>query len=392
MTVETDHSTPSNHSLSRRQRGFEALKQTKTAREAWSTISSLIAGIAGHREDVFGDALPDMSYRFGGTDIDVDTLLVAHSRIQGRTRAIDVAVLVHGLMTDERNWTTGTDPICDRFQATFGWTPLFVRYNTGLHISKNGEKLARRLIQLHDHWGPRLGRIQLFGHSMGGLVSRSAVAYLERRNHPVLEQIDRLFLLATPNNGCEIERLGHAVEYLLHLGQELPPHYLESVTRSVISSRDAREGGVGNALAKMVSNTAMFVPAITMQAARTVVAGRSDGIRDVRFGYMLEEEWTAAEQDGYSFMANHRRPLPAPAHIKVYAIAGSLWPDVGARPSNIRNDGVITVASAASKGGEFDDLGLVERGRFAEMPMLLHQLVPVSQRVLRQVRYWVEHD
>ena len=107
---------------------------------------------------------------------------------------------------------------------------------------------------------------------------------------------------------------------------------------------------------------------------------------------MLREEWTAAENDGLSLMANHRRPVPPPEGVRVYAVAGSLWPDVGSEPSRVRNDGVVTVASVAAKAGEFDDLKVVEKGRFAEVPMLLHQLVPASPRVFKIVKNWVDND
>jgi len=59
---------------------------------------------------------------------------------------------------------------------TTGVTPLYLRYNSGLHISQNGRALAAlldRLIEQH----PGIDRLTLVGHSMGALIARSAGHY-----------------------------------------------------------------------------------------------------------------------------------------------------------------------------------------------------------------------
>ena len=259
-----------------------------------------------------------------------------------------------------------------------------MRYNTGRHVSENGEALADLLERLHGVWGHRLGRVQVFGHSMGGLVSRSALYQLEQRRAPVLEHIDRLFLMATPNHGADLERIGHATEYALNLVLQMPGHGVRLLRERV----EGRSGG------RRIAETVQALVSVTGAPLRTIEAvlgARSDGIRDVRFGYLLREEWESAAHDEHRFMLNHRRPVPPPESVRTWAIAGSLWPDVGSQPSRVRNDGLVTVASAAGRG-EFDDLGVVEAGRFAEIPTLVHQLVPSSRRVLAKIRSWIEDD
>lgn len=354
------------------------------AASSLSLFNAVLGGLSGHRTDVWGSLLPTMSFRHAGRDVPAEALYDVHVRRRGESRPVDVALYVHGLLVDESNWTVGHAPIAPRLERLFGWAPLYVRYNTGLHISDNGEALAGLIERLYEVWGARLGRVQVFGHSMGGLVCRSALHQLERRSSPVLDHVERLFLLATPNHGADLERLGHATEYALNL-------VLQAPGRGVRLLRDRAERlGSTSRFAETVE-ALVSVTGAPLRTVEAVLGARSNGIRDVRFGYILREEWESAAHDDHRFMLNHRRPVPPPESVRTWAVAGSLWPDVAARPSRLRNDGLVTVASAAGRG-DFDDLGVVEAGRFAEVPRLVHQLVPSSRRVLARIRSWVEDD
>lgn len=323
----------------------------RTTDRTLSLMHATLAGLVGHVDDPrLATWLPQMSWRWHHRDVTTLDLLRLHSRTGGNERPLDVAVYVHGLFIDEQNFTLGPDPLPRQLERHFGWRTLLVRYNTGQHVSHNGEALAELLDELHETWGPRLGRVQLFGHSMGGLVARSALDILHRRGSAALEHVERMFLLATPNHGAELEKLGHVLEYALRRTRRL-------------------HTGTVHGLLRM----------------------RSDGIRDVRHGYLRREEWESDEH-ARRLMLNHKRPVPPPPGVRTYAVAGSLWVDVGSAPSRLRNDGLVSVASAAGTGGPFDDLGVVDAGRFAEVPMLVHQLAATSARVGGRIRHWVEHD
>ena len=54
-----------------------------------------------------------------------------------------IAVFLHGLGETEYAW--GARTYGDRLQEDLGITPVFVRYNTGRHISENGASLAALL-------------------------------------------------------------------------------------------------------------------------------------------------------------------------------------------------------------------------------------------------------
>ncbi|MCB9507692.1 MAG: alpha/beta hydrolase [Myxococcales bacterium] len=360
---------------------------------ARSLAAATLAGMVGHRVDAGEGWLPKMAFRVAGRDVDADALLATIGTRRGNHRPIDVAVLVHGLFVDEQNWTRGPDPLPGRLEALFGWSPILVRFNTGLHISDNGEALARLLVELHDAWGPRLGRIQVVGHSMGGLVSRSALAALERQNAAVLERVERLFLLATPNHGADLERLGHFIEVSLRRAAQLSKPDGQGGALAV-RARAVAPALVAPAVGELAQRLAVRAGATASLPARSLeslLALRSDGIRDVRYGYMLRAEWESAADAGDPLLTSHRRRLPPPPHVRTFAVAGSLWPTAGARPSRLRTDGLVSCASAAGVG-EFDDLGVVASGHYAEVPVLLHQLVPASRRVRAHLRGWAEHE
>lgn len=362
---------------------------------------ALLSGVVGHRIDEFGAWLPQMSFRYAAQDIAPDALLhqLDLHRSRGlRERPINVAVLVHGLFCDEQNWTLGPEPLADAVAPMFGWTPLLVRYNAGQHISHNGAALADLLEQLADAWGPRLGHVQLIGHSMGGLVSRAALAALERRKSPLLNRVERLFLLGVPNHGAELERLGHTLEVALGRSARLPNRGLR-LFRGTTTPRVQDGSPMSNWLANTASDAIDAIwlgvektATAPLLSAQSLVQMRSDGIRDVRYGYMQAEEWQMDTRWNDRFWVSHKRPLPPPKNVATYAVAGSLMPLRGARPSRLRNDGLVSVASAAGTGGPFDDLQVVERDCFAEVPMLMHQIMPSSSRVRAQMRAWVSRD
>src|SRR5918992_833720 len=86
-----------------------------------------------------------------------------------------LAVFVHGLCETEAAWHIGSRPGYGyRLREEHGYTPVDVRYNTGLHVSDNGRRLAQVLDHLVAAWPVEVEEIALVGHSMGGLVARSA--------------------------------------------------------------------------------------------------------------------------------------------------------------------------------------------------------------------------
>jgi hypothetical protein len=113
-----------------------------------------------------------------------------------------VVVLVHGLCLSELNWwRRGHASLGDSLQASLNWTPLYLRYNTGRHISSNGRELARLLGRLQRSWPVPIESLTLVGHSMGGLVIRSACWYAARSRNRWLGNLHNVVCLGTPHHG-----------------------------------------------------------------------------------------------------------------------------------------------------------------------------------------------
>src|SRR5688572_845923 len=106
-----------------------------------------------------------------------------------------VLVLVHGLCMNDRQWRRNGHDHGEMLAESLGCTPVYVRYNSGRSVATNGRELARRLETLVAEWPVDVTRITLLGHSMGGLVSRSACAIAERRAMRWRERLANLVCL-----------------------------------------------------------------------------------------------------------------------------------------------------------------------------------------------------
>ncbi len=93
-----------------------------------------------------------LSFRQKGKDVSV-------SELQGDLRGRDTLVFVHGLMANERIWKHFAGLEKD-------FAVVYVRYNTGLHISENGEAFSKLLHAFQERFHPK--SLCLLGHSMGG--------------------------------------------------------------------------------------------------------------------------------------------------------------------------------------------------------------------------------
>src|SRR5215213_92598 len=78
-----------------------------------------------------------------------------------------LAVFVHGLCENDASWRGGYG---GRLRSELGYTPLYLRYNTGLRVSDNGRRLAELLEHVVQGWPVEVHEVTLIGHSMGGLV------------------------------------------------------------------------------------------------------------------------------------------------------------------------------------------------------------------------------
>ncbi|HLL09469.1 MAG TPA: alpha/beta hydrolase [Rubrivivax sp.] len=187
-----------------------------------------------------------------------------------------VLVLLHGLCMNHRQWRREGHDHGAALAEALGFTPIYLHYNSGLHIADNGAQLAAQLQALHDAWPCPLQRLVLLGHSMGGLVARSAVHGGLQSQHAWVDKLSDLVTLGTPHQGAPLERLGHGVERILGAAPYATP------------------------LARL---------------ARL----RSAGITDLRHGFVRAE-------DAQALAAGQPRqvlPLPRPERTRSFALAAS---------------------------------------------------------------------
>jgi pimeloyl-ACP methyl ester carboxylesterase len=166
-----------------------------------------------------------------------------------------VAVFVHGLCETDTAWRLGGGPTYgERLRADLRHTPVYARYNTGRHISDNGRALAAALEALVAGWPVAVEELVLVGHSMGGLVARSACHYGEYDGMAWTERLRHVVCLGSPHMGAPLERAAARGSHLLARLPETAP------------------------LARLL----------------TV---RSAGVKDLRYGACLEEDWKDVDPD-----------------------------------------------------------------------------------------------
>lgn len=247
-----------------------------------------------------------MAVRAGGRDVDLVARDLAPVFPDATPR---LAVFVHGLAETENSWDRRGDESVsygERLRSDFGYSPVYIRYSTGRHVSDNGRDLADLLGRLTAAWPARVEEILLIGHSMGGLVIRSACHYGWQSSMAWARQVRHVFYLGSP-----------------HLGAPL-----------------ARAAGFAGWALGLVAETRPFV---------TLVNGSSPGIKDLRYGYLLPDDWAGCDQD--SCARDHRHDAPLLAGANHYAISATVTADPGSAVGAVVGDLLVRPASAHGQRG-----------------------------------------
>lgn len=291
--------------------GISALGASQP-REAHS-IEETVGGraVVGALNGIWGDTLARRrnhlalrtTLRAGGRDVPLTRSGLRQAYPHASSR---LAVFVHGLCETDDAWMLGASrhvPYGYRLQAELGYTPLFIRYNTGLHISENGRELARLLDGVVEAWPTEVHEVAMIGHSMGGLVGRSACHYSDGCTW--CDKVRHVFTLGSPHLGAPLEQAAHAASYVL--GQ-LPE------TRALLASP---------------------------------LNLRSVGIKDLRYGYLTDECWDG--QDCDAFLRNTSREVPFLRAASHYFVCATLSREPGTLSARIVGDLLVLQASAWSQ-------------------------------------------
>jgi pimeloyl-ACP methyl ester carboxylesterase len=112
-----------------------------------------------------------------------------------------IVVLIRGLCVSDLQWRRNEHDHGESLEQRLGFTPVYLFYNSGLHISENGRAASELLEAMVETWPVPIETRAIIGHSMGGLVARSACQQWRRL-------LEKLVCLGTPHHGAPLERIG----------------------------------------------------------------------------------------------------------------------------------------------------------------------------------------
>jgi pimeloyl-ACP methyl ester carboxylesterase len=317
----------------------------------------------------------ELSFRRGGHDVAVADLHLSEPRQK-------TVVFVHGLMGDELIWQTGAAPDAGaalrygpRLATEAGLRVLYVRYNTGLHISENGRALSQLLTDLLAAYPDAVGELVLVGHSMGGLVVRSAGYYGNEQlamnneqastkgnrpqklpiahcslligNDTWLAHLRAVFLLGVPHEGSYLEQNGRLVERLLRRIDLFPTRFVSEA-----------------------------------------IARRSNGIKDLGQALLVDEDW---QQPDDPALPRPRTVVPLLPGVRYHVLVGA-WLRASL-PQAVRDyfgDGLV--GSASGRGQLFSDETTLPPGtsvRTARFEAQHHVGLLRHPEVYQYLRQWV---
>jgi len=220
-----------------------------------------------------------------------------------------IVLLVHGLCLSHEYWKGHEKAdLGIELQRAHGFTPLYLNYNTGRHISSNGRELSEQLQVLIDAWPVEVEELVLIGHSMGGLVIRSACWYGSEPTLPWTHLVKKALYLGSPHHGSALAKAGHLLTFVMHRFRYASPFALAQHT--------------------------------------------SAGIKDLRHGNLLDDDWKGINQDEYR--PDIRKPVPLLEGARHYFLAAT----IGDHPADFYSTmvGDLLVRLDSAKGHHSDDL------------------------------------
>jgi len=260
-----------------------------------------------------------------------------------------LCILLHGLGCNEGIWTfpttSPTDPASSYgmlLQQEMGYTPFYLRYNTGLPVADNGKTLANLLDALLNCYPAGIEDMVLIGHSMGGLVLRSACHYGVQQACRWVDKVKRVFYLGTPHDGAALEQVGYMAVTVL---QTVP-----------------------NPITRLIGN---------------ILDRRSRGIKDLRSG-----NWLAEDGLGDDLEIGHRQDMPWLAHARHYLLMGTLTEDPDHALTLLLGDALVRLPRAYRQTPQAADSNPVSNLHIKLFPKVNHIRLAHDPGVYEQIKLW----
>ena len=253
-------------------------------------------------------------------------------------------VIVHGLCMNDFQWDRKGHNHAESLTQDLAYTPVYLRYNTGQHISSNGRAFSELLEVLVKLWPVAIKDMVIVGHSMGGLVTRSAFHYGQLSEYHWVHKVQKIIFLGSPHHGAPLERGGNWVDTILGSTPYTAPL--------------ARLGKI-----------------------------RSSGITDLRYGNIIDEHWQG--KDRFERAQDNRLPVPLPKEIKCFAIAGTVGNRIGDVRDNLLGDGLVQVDSALGKHKDSNLCLNIPTERQWIAYGVNHMDLLCNQEVYTQIKRWL---
>jgi len=277
------------------------LGESKTTHKTEALRATLNGVVGDYLEENKNPLAIKMQFRNKGNviSLNAEDIKKAYPNSNGK-----ILLLLHGSCMNDLQWTQNDHNHGELLATELNKTPIYVNYNSGLHISKNGQELNKNLEELVLNWPVKVDEIVILAHSMGGLVSRSALYYSQLEQKSWTTKLYKTVFLGTPHHGAPLEKAGNIIDVVL----EVSPY----------SKPFARLGKI-----------------------------RSAGVTDLRYGNIIDEDWQ--NKDRFKLLEDHRKNISLPKEIAFYSIAGVVGKKTTSISSALLGDKMVSVKSALGK-------------------------------------------
>ncbi len=293
--------------MARLQPFLESTERTQVETPQREAFLAALNGVMGDRLAADGSpfATP-MTLRHRGKELDLSSM-ASSTHTTGK-----ILLLVHGLCMNDLQWRRQRqrqteEHIFDHgenLESALGYTPVYLRYNSGLHVSLNGLKLSLLLEKLAAHWPTPIEELAVLAHSMGGLVIRSAVHSGAQEGLSWPSSLKKIVFLGTPHHGAPLEKAGNWVDVILG--------------STPYSTPFAKLGQL-----------------------------RSPGITDLRYGHVVDEDWQGHER--FRRMPDRRAIVPLPKDVACFTVAAITAAKRSSLADRLIGDGLVPPDSALGR-------------------------------------------
>ena len=269
-----------------------------------------------------------------------------HFSMQNAIPTSKICILIHGLTDNETTWVfPDKSDYGSLLYNDLGYTAFYLRYNTGLHISDNGQALADILEKLYQNYPIDITEICIIAHSMGGLITHSACHYAQESGLTWTNKLKHIFLLATPHLGSFLEKFANITTNIL----EKVPNWHTRMIGKVLNLRSA-------------------------------------GIKDLRFGYLTEADWK--DQNPDTLLQNNKTPPPMLSGVSYYVISARMTESGKHWVSQLFGDILVRKSSATARSKNVAEFNFPTENHY-EFAKTYHHELSASLEVYEKIAAWI---